>query len=204
MKIFFKYRIVWVVALASAFMGCVASGDIDTPTDENMKIRLWAGIDNASAKKQSTRGDANSTSGILTPTSDSVLTIGMVRIDELKSDDYPAFVNCGNDGKPNPIKAQLGIPDPNNSYYRDINFLSSSQFFYTATDIVKFAAWYPFEKGVYNSTDTLTTVTFSPLTGDVDVMYGNVVSGSQSEGFNVMTFDHALCVYRIYIYKICR
>ena len=197
----FKYRIVWVVALASAFMGCVASGGIDTPMNENMKIRLWAGIDNASAKKQSTRGDANSTSGILTPTSDSVLTIGMVRIDELKSDDYPAFVNCGNDGKPNPIKAELGLPDPNNSYHRDINFLSSSQFFYTATDIVKFAAWYPFEKGVYNSTEEQTTVTF-PVPGDVDVMYGNVVSGSQSEGFNVMTFDHALCVYRIYIYSM--
>ncbi|MBO5814095.1 MAG: fimbrillin family protein [Alistipes sp.] len=198
MKIFPIYRYAWVVALAMALMGCVAGEDIDSP--DNMKIRLWAGIDNASANKLSTRGDANSTSGILTPTTNEKLTIGMVRIDELYSDDYPAFVNCGNDGKPNPIKAELDLPDPNNSYYRDINFLSSSQFFYTANDIVKFAAWYPYDETcVYESTAEKTTVKF-PIPGDVDVMYGNVSTGSQTNGFDIMTFDHALCVYRIYIY----
>ena len=200
MKILFKYRIVWVMALAMALAGCVASGDIDAPKDENMRIRMWAGIDKASAGSLETRGNANSTSGIITPTSNEALTIGMVRIDELYSDNYPAFVGCGNNGKPNPITARLELPDPNNSYYRDITFLSSSQFFYTATDIVKFAAWYPFDETVtYNSTDEETTVTF-PVTGEVDVMYGNVTSGSQTNGFDIMTFDHALCVYRIYIY----
>ncbi len=199
MKMLFKYRTLWVVALAMALMGCVAGEGIDTPNNENMRIRLWAGIDKASANKQSTRGDANSTSGILTPTSKEKLTIGMVRIDELYSNDYPAFVNCGNDGKPNPIMAELDVPDPNNSNYRDINFLSSAQFFYHATDIVKFAAWYPYETGEYNSTAEKTTIKF-PVTGDVDVMYGNVSTGSQTNGFDIMTFDHALCVYRIYIY----
>ena len=199
MKILFKYSTLWVVALAMALMGCVAGEGIDTPNNENMRIRLWAGIDKASANKQSTRGDANSTSGILTPTSKEKLTIGMVRIDELYSNDYPAFVNCGNEGKPNPIKAELDVPDPNNSYYRDINFLSSAQFFYHATDIVKFAAWYPYETGYYTSTPEKTTVKF-PITGDVDIMYGNVSTGSQTNGFDIMTFDHALCVYRIYIY----
>lgn len=199
MKILFKYSTLWVVALAMALMGCIAGDGIDTPNNEDMRIRLWAGIDRASANKQSTRGDANSTSGILTPTSNEKLTIGMVRIDELYSEDYPAFVNCGNDGKPNPIKAELDVPDPNNSYYRDINFLSSSQFFYHATDLVKFAAWYPYDTGVYKSTAEKTTVKF-PITGDVDIMYGNVSTGSQTNGFDIMTFDHALCVYRIYIY----
>ena len=199
MKILFKYSTLWVVALAMTLMGCVAGDGIDTPNNEDMRIRLWAGIDRASANKQSTRGDANSTSGILTPTSNEKLTIGMVRIDELYSEDYPAFVNCGNDGKPNPIKAELDVPDPNNSYYRDINFLSSAQFFYHATDLVKFAAWYPYDTGVYKSTPEKTTVKF-PITGDVDIMYGNVSTGSQTNGFDIMTFDHALCVYRIYIY----
>ena len=201
MKISLKYRTLWVVALAMLLVGCVVGDDIDTPMDEKMRIRLWAGIDRTSATIEGTRGDANSTSGILTPTSNEKLTIGMVRIDELYSENYPAFVNCGNDGKPNPIKAELDLPDPNNSYYRDINFLSSSQFFYTATDIVKFAAWYPYDKGVYESTEEETTVTF-PVTGDVDVMYGNVSSGSQTDGFDIMNFDHALCVYRIYIYSM--
>ena len=196
MKMLFKYRFVWVLSLAMAFMGCVADDGIDTLFNKDMEIRLWAGIDIASADKQRSRGDANSTSGILTPSSDEILRIGMVRIDEIKSQDYPAFVNCGT-----PIEAELAQPDPNNSYYRDINFISSSQFFYTATDIVKFAAWYPYETGTYSSTAEKTTVTF-PVTGDVDVMYGNVVTGSQSDGFDVMTFDHALCVYRIYVYSM--
>ena len=199
MKILLKYRTMWIVALAMLLVGCVAGGDVDTPKNENMRIRLWAGVDRASLSAQDTRGNADSTSGILTPTSNEKLTIGMVRIDELYSNNYPAFVDCGDDGKPNPIKAELDFPDPNNSYYRDINFLSSSQFFYTATDIVKFAAWYPFETGVYSSTGEKTTVTF-PITGGVDVMYGNVTSGSQTNGFDIMTFDHALCVYRIYVY----
>lgn len=200
MKIVFKYRTVWVVALAAmTLMACDRSGDEFTSFNEDMKIRLWAGLDRASVNVQETRGDANSTSGILTPTSNEKLNIGMVRIDELYSDKYPAFVDCGSDGKPNPIKAELDLPDPENSYYRDVNFLSSSQFFYTATDMVRFAAWYPYETGVYKSTEEKTTVTF-PITGDVDVMYGNVSTGSQTEGFDVMTFDHALCVYRIYVY----
>ena len=198
MKINLKYRNVWVVALAMILMGCVAGEGIDTP-DNDMKIRLWAGIDKASASKQSTRGDANSTSGILTPSSTEELEIGMVRIDEFHSRDYPAFINCGNDSRPNPIRAKLKSPDPNNSYYRDVEFLSSSQFFYNTTDIVRFAAWYPWSLGVYSSNAEETTVTF-PITGDVDVMYGNVSTGSQADGFDIMTFDHALCVYRIYVY----
>ena len=198
MKILFKYDVIWVVALAMTFVGCVADGDIDTTPKQN-EIRLWAGIDKASVTAPSSRGNANSTSGILTPSSNERLRIGMVRIDELYSEDYPAFVNCGNDGSPNPIMAELDLPDKNNSYYRDINFLSSAQFFYTATDIVRFAAWYPYDGSVYESTAEKTTVTL-PITGDVDVMYGNVSSGSQTNGFEVMTFDHALCVYRIYIY----
>ena len=132
MKILFKYDVIWVVALAMTFVGCVANGDIDTTPKQN-EIRLWAGIDKASATAPSSRGNANSTSGILTPSSNEKLRIGMVRIDELYSEDYPAFVNCGNNGSPNPIMAELDLPDKNNSYYRDINFLSSAQFFYTAT-----------------------------------------------------------------------
>ena len=204
MKRLFKYRNVWVVALAMALVGCVSSDDIDAAKRENMKIRLWAGIGKSPANTQSVRGNASSTSGILTPSSKEKLRIGMVRIDELYSGNYPAFVGCGNDGNPNPIQAELDVPKDGNSGYRDINFISSSQFFYTATDVVKFAAWYPYGEGVYgsgvyNSTDEKTTITF-PVPGDVDVMYGNVVSGTQDDGFEVMTFDHALCVYRIYIY----
>lgn len=201
MKILLKYRTVWIVALTMLLAGCVASGDVDTLKNENMRIRLWAGIDKASVSIEESRGNANSTSGILTPTSNEKLTIGMARIDELYSANYPAFIDCGSNGRPNPIKAELDFPDPNNSYYRDVNFLSSSQFFYTATDIVKFAAWYPWETGVYSSTAEKTTVTF-PITGEVDVMYGNVTSGSQTDGFDIMTFDHALCVYRIYVYRM--
>jgi hypothetical protein len=41
-----------------------------------------------------------------------------------------------------------------------------------------------------------------PITGDSDIMYGNVTTGSQTDGFNVMQFDHALCIYRISVYSM--
>jgi hypothetical protein len=126
--------------------------------------------------------------------------MGMARIDELYTPSYPAFRNCGE-----PILAEMGRPDPANSYIRDITFTSSAQFFYNTIDHVKYVAWQPWkpnEEGYeYHSDNSATTVRM-PITGDSDIMYGNVTTGSQSEGFEVMTFDHALCIYRISIYSM--
>ena len=202
MKRFTKYLSL-LVAAALVMVGCVNDHNMELDGNDAREIRLWADVGyspNTIYTQSSTRGNANSTSGIIDAATDTVMTIGMARIDESITPSYPAFFNCSE-----PIIAEMGTPNPANSYIRDINFTSASQFFYNATDYVKYVAWHPWlpnEDGYeYNTSSSATTVKI-PITGDSDIMYGNVTTGSQSNGFDLMTFDHALCIYRIYIYSM--
>lgn len=191
------------MAVALVAVGCLKDYDLSIESEAPMKVRLWADVGyspNIVYSPSSTRGNANSTSGIIDAATDTVISIGMARIDEVHSLSYPAFVDCGE-----PILAEMGLPNPNNSYIRDIVFTSAAQFFYNTTDYVKYVAWQPWRPGEagyeYNSTSTATTVRM-PITGDSDILYGNVTTGSQIEGFELMEFEHALCVYRIYVYTM--
>ena len=198
----FKYILVLVAALATT--SCLNDSGVDVPTRDPRAVRLWADVGYTAnlvpSTQSATRGTANSTSGIINAATDTVLTLGMARIDEAYSQWFPDFLSCGE-----PIIAEMGRPNPSNSYIRDINFTSSSQFFYNTTDEVKYAAWQPWRPGEegyeYQSNTSATTVKI-PITGDSDILYGNVVTGTQMDGFDVMKFDHALCVYRIYIYSM--
>ena len=203
MKSFFKYKLLLLVAvLVVGATGCQADRDLDTDVNDSMQIRLWADMGRGSGLVTSptSRGNADSTSGIIDSATDTVMTIGMARIDEVYSPSYPAFVNCDE-----PIVAEMGRPNADNSYIRSIEFKSAAQFFYNTTDYVKYVAWHPWRAGEagyeYTSDNTATTVRM-PITGDSDVMYGNVTTGSKSDGFDVMKFDHALCIYRIYVYTM--
>lgn len=197
----YNIYIIALAALALIMPGCI-NPDING-IDNPKEIRLWADLGytpGMSVTPKSTRGNESSTSGIINASTDAVLPIGMARVDEVYSPYYPGFMSCIG-----PIEAELGAPDASNSYIRQIEFKSSAQFFYNTTDYVKYVAWHPWkpsETGYnYNSSESATTVTM-PITGDSDIMYGNVTTGSQTDGFDLMTFDHALCVYRIYVYSM--
>lgn len=185
-------------------MSCLNDSNLDMLPHNPKQVRLWADVGYSPnlvyAPRSPTRGNANSTSGIIDPSTDTIITMGMARIDELHTPSYPNFLNCGD-----PILAEMGRPNVSNSYIRDIIFTSTAQFFYNTTDYVKYVAWQPWlpnEEGFeYNSNGEATTVKI-PITGDSDIMYGNVVTGSQTDGFEVMEFDHALCVYRVYVYAM--
>ena len=202
MKRFIKYMSL-VVAVALVAVGCLNDHTIDSGARNPREIRLWGDVGyspNLVYTPNSTRGNANSTSGVIDAATDTVITIGMARIDEVYSPFYPGFQDCGT-----PIMAEMGLPNPANSYIRDIVFTSAAQFFYNTTDYVKYVAWQPWcpgEEGYeYVSNDTATTVRM-PITGDSDIMYGNVTTGSQTDGFELMTFEHALCMFRIYAYTM--
>ena len=200
MKRELKYILLLVVAFA--MVSCLSDRDLAVDKSKSMEIRLWAdmGYTPGLVVTPSSRGNANSTSGIIDAATDTILTMGMARIDEVYSPLYPSFEECGE-----PIIAEMGLPNPNNSYIREIEFKSAAQFFYNATDYVKYVAWQPWlpekEGYEYNTTSSATTVKI-PITGDSDILYGNVTTGSQTEGFELMTFDHALCIYRIYVYAM--
>ena len=201
MKRYFYYIVLFAVV---AICGCQIDHGIELPGRNPMEVRLWADVGYSPnvdyGPRCSSRGNASSTSGIIDAATDTVIVMAMSRIDELYTPSYPAFLNCSE-----PIMAEMGLPDPANSYIRDITFTSAAQFFYNTTDYVKYVAWQPWfpdrEGYEYNTNSTATTVRM-PITGDSDIMYGNVTTGSQSGGFNVMQFDHALCVYRISVYSM--
>lgn len=196
------YSIFIISAIAALATSCVK----DTTSDINPAggaISLYAGVGSASARSElaGTRGDSTSDSGILDPNTDKALRIGMVRIDENKDACYPYFLN-----RTEPITAELGKPDPDNSYLRTIT-PGVAQFFRNTTDAIRFAGWYPWadnyaELGyTYSSDDNGTSVTL-PTDGQTDVMYGRAITGNYKEGFEVMQFEHALCQYRIFAYTM--
>ena len=201
-RYFLKYIALF---LAAILCGCLNDHDLEVSQPQNpMEIRLWADVGYVPnveyGPRSATRGKENLTSGVIDPATDTIIVMAMARIDEMHSPSYPAFVDCGE-----PIIAEMGKPNPASSYIRDITFTSSAQFFYNTTDYVKYVAWQPWLPGEngyeYNSSASATTVRM-PITGSSDIMYGDVTTGSQSDGFEVMTFNHALCLYRIHVYSM--
>ena len=193
MKIFRYIALLAAVVLC----GCVGGDDIDLDRSP-MAIRLWGDVGYSPnidyGPRSATRGDAYSTSGIIDAATNISINIGMVRVDEGEAS-YPGFASNS------VIAAKMKEPNPSNSYIRDIDFIDGHmQFFRNQTSSVRFAAWTPWvandERYAISNTDTATIVKI-PITGDSDIMYGNAVTGIKDQGFDVMKFDHALCIYRI-------
>lgn len=189
-------------------VGCTQN-HLDAPISSDREVRLWGGIDHSSSGSlfAKSRGTTSSTSGIITPTTDEELNIGIARVSKLEdADQFPEFRLLGN-----PLAATLGTPDPDNSYYRAIEFKHQAQFFPDADNELRYAGWYPWNESdlstpnvdddgsVYLSDELKTQVTID-INGAKDVLYGNMIEGTLKTGFPVMQFDHALCLFRIYAY----
>lgn len=136
------------------------------------------------------------------------LNIGIVRIDQNVSTDYPYFKNSSL------MTATLGTPDEDNlrliSGFKKSDGTDAPQFYRNSTDEISYVAWYPWptssQEGYSFQSDpkgtTVTTVTFPiPASGDQDILYSDPVKGEMSTGFEVMQFHHALPRFRIYVYK---
>ena len=170
-----------LLALLAIFSSCEM---IENPDDFKAKqINLFARMGVHLSVEQMTKdGDTDG------------LQIGMIRKDENVNDN--TF-----------LTAYLRNPDPENGGLRMISgFATSSgasmpQFFKNSTDKVTYTAWYPKTENI-TSANGDHQVTFSiPNTGDKDIMYSKPVSGTMSSGFDVMQFNHALSLFRIYVYK---
>ena len=117
MKRFFRYTALLAMVVVIA-VGCLNDYNLGEGERDPREIRLWADVGyspNIVYSPSSTRGGENSTSGIIDAATDTVLTLGMARIDEVYSPSYPSFVSCNE-----PILAELGEPNASNSYIRDI------------------------------------------------------------------------------------
>ena len=92
MKRFFRYTAL-LMTTAMVAVGCLNDLNFGNGERDPRAIRLWADVGyspNIVYSPNSTRGGENSTSGIIDAATDTVLTLGMARIDEVYSQFYPS------------------------------------------------------------------------------------------------------------------
>ena len=181
------------VLLTIIFSGCER---VEEPDEfDARQIKLFARID-ASLEVEETKGTST----------DEAMGIGIVRIDQGSDPSYPYFRNCSL------LTANLGGKSEENlrlvSGFKTDSGADAPQFFRNNSSEVRYTAWYPWPKTTTagydfsQAEDGTTTVTFPiPATGDSDILYSNSVKGTMTTGFDVMTFNHALSLFNIYVYK---
>ena len=103
-----------------------------------------------------------------------------------------------------------GEPDPADEWKRDIHF-QPAQYFKNRTSEVGFMGFYPNKDhtGWQKEGDNLLTkdtdgrpkMTFD-IDGTTDVLFSDFKKGTFNSGVGHLTFSHALCRYRVYVYAV--
>lgn len=180
-------RIMLAILLMAGVVSC--NGIEDDFVYDN-EIRLKASV---SANKLVTKGE-----GVISSSYEDPLHLGFVRTDETASG-YPEDFR----GQPALTATMQGVSD-----IKEINFNEVYQSFESEIYGVRYASWYPWYEtaaeeasGLYKYDQTNAQVTI-PIDGSTDILYGSVVSGTRTSGFNTIEYDHALVKYRITAYAL--
>lgn len=90
--------------------------------------------------------------------------------------------------------------------YRKIKNFHNAQFFKTNTDVVNYISWYPFGEvngnaGAGHENDPFTIT--EPLDLKTDVIYSDIARESMNKEYkDTLVYHHALCQFRIYVYRM--
>ena len=166
------YRISFILLMLCALAGCAKLWEDGLSED---RIELKGVVNSAVLSVKS------GSEGPVYSDEDTDLEIGMARAD-------------GNGAWGAMLAATLKR-DNNSSTADPIDFTDTYQSYNDNQTQVHFASWYPrgtLDKG---------TVEYS-IDGKTDVMYGSVVSGTQSSGFPTITFNHALVKFKVWAYAL--
>lgn len=193
-------KIKYIILLLSCLTvngACVKETVGTDPSRDDIRLYAAMPVQLRPISMPASKGSDSSDSGILNPTSGTVLNIALARVDQTFLD-YPSFIDC------QLLPATMEKPDESNSYMREIKFRNAQ--FYNANNKISFAAWYPWPESLpegydYETTEESTVVTI-PIDGQTDIMYSTVSEGDRNHGFGVLNFNHALCIYRIYVYAM--
>ena len=184
-----------LIIICTIFYGCERFEDPDAFKANEVKLFARMGVH--LSVNQNTKGD-----GVITSATNKSLGIGIVRLDRTTNSEGPAYFNS----QVPLLTATVGEPSYSDGNLRSISGFKNGnndapQFFSGNDNKVAYAAWYP-EGNSFSSSGQGTTVTFTiPAEGDSDIMYSNVVEGTMSDGFEVMKFNHALSLFKIYAYR---
>lgn len=183
MKIIFKYLCPLVLTLLA--VSCAAG--LEDHISEDLEIRLGIGVPGSVISVKS----------------------GPVDYDTFLPDNI-SLIRWDEGGRRNPadytfdeaINATIGQPDASDQWKRYVNF-ETSQYFVDRTKAVGFAACYPSvkESGLWKKDKNV--LTYNIHEGrDVDVMVSDFKSGTYTSGLEPLEFQHALCLYNIYVYAV--
>ena len=185
-----KQRIFNILGLVVVFMSMVSCHDVEDDLVIDNVIRLKATV---AASRLSTK-----VSGSVSSATEEPLYMGFVRIDETVS------------GFPEDFRGQeaLTATMQGAGNIKEINFNEKHQDFNNDRLGVRYTSWHPWyetsaeeETGAYKYDPGNARVTF-PIDGDTDILYGSLVTGTRSQGFNTIEYNHALCKYRIKAYAM--
>ena len=190
---FDKYIYV-ILAAVALLCGCV--DDLDVPQAGDMEIVLKSYVPTAtlSVKSEGFDSDSQVAGG---------LNLSMWRWDEGNSSTDLSTYQM--------LDAVLGgDPDPADGWKRDIH-LQPAQYFKDRTSAVGFMGFYPdasHAKWQKTSEKLLTTdaqgrpmMTYD-IDGQTDVLFSDFKKGNFTSGIDHLTFSHALCRYRVYVYAV--
>ena len=183
-----------ILAAVALLCGCV--DNLDVPQADDMEIVLKSYVPTATlaVKSEGFDSDSQVTGG---------LDLSMWRWDE---------GNASTDLKTyQMLDAELGgEPDPADGWKRDIH-LQPAQYFKDRTSAVGFMGFYPdasHAKWQKTSGKLLTTdaqgrpmMTYD-IDGQTDVLFSDFKKGTFTSGVEHLTFSHALCRYRVYVYAV--
>lgn len=99
------------------------------------------------------------------------------------------------------LSATIGEPDAADEWKRYVNF-DKSQYFTDRSKRVGFAACYPsVKKGSWTKEGNKLTYNIFE-NDDIDVMVSDFKSGTYTSGIDPLQFQHALCLYNVYVYAV--
>ena len=189
-----KIYIYILLAFTTFLFGCVR--DLDVPLESDMEIVLRSYVPTSTlvVKSEGFDNDSQVTGG---------LDLSMWRWDEGNSSTDVSEYEL--------LSAELGgEPDPSDGWKRDIHF-QPAQYFKNRTSEVGFMGYYPnaSDSGWQKTDGKLLTkdaegrpvMTYN-IDGATDVLFSDFKKGTFNSGVGHLTFSHALCRYRVYVYAV--
>lgn len=193
MKRFDKY-IYMVLTAVALLSSCVGELDLQHPDDMEIVLKSYVPTATLSVKSEGFDSDSQVAGG---------LNLSMWRWDEGNSSTDLSTYRM--------LDAVLGgDPDPADGWKRDIHF-QPAQYFKDRTSAVGFMGFYPDASNAnwqktsrnlltYDANDR-PTMTYN-IDGQTDVLFSDFKKGTFSSGIEHLTFSHALCRYRVYVYAV--
>lgn len=183
-----------LLAFTTLLFGCVR--DLDEPLESEMEIVLRSYIPTSTlvVKSEGLDSDSQVTGG---------LDLSMWRWDQGNPPTDLSTYEL--------LNAELGgEPDPSDGWKRDIHF-QPAQYFKNRTSEVGFIGYYPsgshegwqktYGQLLTKDAEGRPTMTYN-IDGATDVLFSDFKKGTFNSGIEHLTFSHALCRYRVYVYAV--